>query len=97
MVKKNGKSQMGTMTSDQINDAINIQNATAKTYDQYPKGSTRTTRDPKHGVDIITDVKKDPYKGISRKSKHEGSSAHGEGLDIEVNFDRKAYEKSQKD
>ena len=54
-------------------------------YREGYKGKTKTTRDPKHGIDIITDVKADPYKGISKKSKLEGD------VNNVTAFDQKAY------
>jgi len=99
MVKKGGKSQTGTMTSDQINDAIDIQNATAKTYDQYPKGSTRIKKeDGRRNVPIIEDVRKDPYAKVRTAKKHEASSGEGGNpLNIETNFDKKAYKEMSED
>ena len=88
--KIGGKSQTGTMTSEEINKSLggDIAGATKKVYDQYPKGSTFVKKeDGRRNVPIIENKKSDSYKGISKKSKLEG------GVDNTTNFDRAAYKK----
>ncbi|MGA2465507.1 MAG: hypothetical protein ABSH06_14265 [Thermodesulfobacteriota bacterium] len=85
-MKVNKKNLTGTAKPNEIQDeAERMSRELAKGRDHY-KGKTKTTFDPNHGVANIIDVKVDPYKGVSKKSKIEGD------VDNTTNFDRKAYE-----
>ena len=97
--KKGSKSQTGTLTSEEIlkNLGGDVKEATRKAYDHY-QGKTRVKKeDGFRNIPIIEDVPADPYKGISKKSKHQDSSAHGEGLDVTVAYDKKAHQRVMED
>ena len=86
---KGGKSQTGTLTSEEINKALggDIEGATKKVYDHYA-GKTKKVVHEGSKMTIVQDIPQDPNKAFSRKTKIEG------GVDNTVVFDRKAYKES---
>ena len=86
---KGGKSQTGTLTSEEINKALggDIEGATKKVYDHYA-GKTKKVVHEGSKMTIVQDIPQDPYKGISKKTKLEGD------VDNTVAFDKKAYRQS---
>lgn len=93
MVKKNlGRGRVDIEKGQPVDEPPDVQTM----YDSAYKGKTKRLWNQDRGVLEIRDVPQDPYKGVRSTKKHEESSVDGGNpLNIETNFDRKAYKEME--